>query len=322
MTKKELLSNACYPLVALAAWIVRLLPPKAEVLFLNAIRILFNPNTSDILFEGALCRFLKPRGAWVSVQSLLMHQWVDAKVELDLGDYIQRAYYLHGYPDFMPDLLRFCDADTHFFDIGANVGLISLGIATVTPQENIHAFEPVPATFERLRHNLAASFPRIECHRAAVSDANGEINLAIIDIDSGSSTVQGDYLVDRLKANRTEAKMRHESCPTVTFDSVWSRVASGKSGGKVAIKIDVEGHELSVLRGMGEFLGSSRMPVLIVCETHLANLPELRGMLESHGFQLRSPPAEILADPGLFGSAKDLIFHRDPLPRLPNLKPV
>lgn len=50
------------------------------------------------------------------------------------------------------------------------------------------------------------------------------------------------------------------------------------------------------------------------------DLAQLPGVDVVH--DLREFPWPFAADAGLFGSAQDLIFHRDPLPRLPNLKPV
>jgi len=39
-------------------------------------------------------------------------------------------------------------------DIGANVGMYSLVCTTLAPNVQIHAFEPLPIVFEKLRQNI------------------------------------------------------------------------------------------------------------------------------------------------------------------------
>ena len=312
MNKTQLLSTALYPVIAAVVAVVRLFPPEAEVLFCKTVRAIFNPQLADALFEKAFCRFLKPGGAKVSVDSLVVPHRVEARVQLDLGDYIQRRFYLHGCPDFMPALLRFCDDTTLFFDIGANVGLVSIGVAAVTPEQNVHAFEPIPATFRRMQENMEANYPSVHAHQIALSDREGEIKFATIDTDSGSATVEADYLERRMKTNRTPAEMRFETCRTTTFDSFWKLLPRPALEGirKIAAKIDVEGHEPAVLTGMQEFLRASPLDILIICETHFQNITRVRELVEPHGFSLLAPGEEAFGSKEHFGSAQDLTFYR------------
>lgn len=51
-------------------------------------------------------------------------------------------------------ILRLFDANSNFFDIGANVGWYSLNIYRHFPDAKVFAFEPIPATFNSLKRNI------------------------------------------------------------------------------------------------------------------------------------------------------------------------
>ena len=312
MNNTRKLATLIRPLASAAAYGLRFLPESAEKIFFKAIRRLINPSVSSELLEESLCVNLKNRGTRIDVSEVALSQWIPVRASLDVTDYIQRRFFLEGYPDFMPDLLRFCDSQTAFFDIGANIGMISLGVATVTPPGQIHSFEPVMKTFQQLKSNIDRNHPAISCHRIALSDSDGEISFATIGADSGSATTKTDYLRKRLIANRMSTAIQVETCPTQRFDTFWASLKEhpGAFLTKCAVKIDVEGHEIEVLGGMASFLAENKLETLIICETHWANLAKVRDVFESHAFKLVSPSEEIFESNELFGSAKDLVFRR------------
>jgi FkbM family methyltransferase len=290
---------------------LRLLPRKVEIGFFHLVRRVFNPELSSHLFEEAFCRFVKPRGTEVRVTNLTVPHSLAVDVSLDLGDYIQRSFYLYGYPHFMPDLLNFCDESTLFFDIGANVGLVSLGVATKIPQQNIFAFEPVAETFKRLLENTRANCPHIHLYQLALSDKAGEIKLATVGIDSGSASADFDYLKSRLSRN---TPIHYERCATQAFDDVWSSLPfQAAQSLRIAVKIDVEGHEVAVLKGMQGFLAQSSHDVFVVCETHYHNIDEVLKLFEASRFERLSPPGPVLRSCESFGRAQDLVFRKSPV---------
>jgi FkbM family methyltransferase len=62
-------------------------------------------------------------------------------------------------------------------DVGANIGYFSaLAAGLVGARGSVHAFEPLPESFARLRRNLAA-FNWAHAHLLAVSDVSGKTSL-------------------------------------------------------------------------------------------------------------------------------------------------
>lgn len=150
-------------------------------------------------------------------------------------------------------------------DIGANVGLVTLLLADKL--QHAILFEPNPIAAARARENLALNHLGFEVHELALSDQVGTVEVE----DAGG--------VD--SCNRTVVGFT-TSVPTIsvrrnTLDSFLAE-RSSRLAPISAVKIDVEGHENSVLRGMSGLLASHR-PKLVMFEylqrTNLAETLEL-----------------------------------------------
>ncbi len=144
-----------------------------------------------------------------------------------------------------------------FLDVGALHGVFALVFMALNPDGLVYAFEPHPASFAILQRNCA-SFRNITPIQAALSSSKGEIMMR---------EEWGIHLV---------AAEEGVPVPTVTGDSY--RDAD-------LIKIDVEGYELEVLRGLKKTLASR--PALLI-EVHPVrvgnNMDTLKALLESHGY--------------------------------------
>jgi len=110
-------------------------------------------------------------------------------------------------------------------DVGACVGAFSLEVLRVAAHSEIDAFEPSDMAWPYLQHNL--SWSRTNLHHVAVSDKNGVAMLACPDGRVGTETLHKDG---------------GRPVETVAIDSFIS-------GQVDVVKIDVEGHEIEVLKG-------------------------------------------------------------------------
>jgi len=142
-------------------------------------------------------------------------------------------------------------------DIGANVGLLTRQFCQQVGQNGrVYAFEPDPLTFQFLEYNTR-SFQNKELVQFAVSD-NQEPALLHLNLTSGA----GNSLLNQSHST--------ESVP-VTCISLDEFLKQHGNPSVDAIKIDVEGAELSVLRGMRQTV--TRLPGLkIIIEYCPANL--------------------------------------------------
>jgi FkbM family methyltransferase len=134
-------------------------------------------------------------------------------------------------------------------DVGANVGAYTLLFAHwVGPTGRVVAFEPAPDAAAGLRRHLAlnALASRVEVHEMAVSDRSGT---AFFDAVAASGS---NALVSAATASSLDVR-------TTTLDEFCS---AGDLRPRV-VKIDVEGAELSVLRGARRLLADPAVDIFV-----------------------------------------------------------
>lgn len=169
-----------------------------------------------------------------------------------------------------------------FLDIGANQGLYSVGAALNEQCQRIVAMEPVPATAQILRQNLALNKvapARYHVIEAALSDTAGEATIHVKPGHSGAATLaSGNGLSD--KPGLTD-KIRTIMGPGLD-------TALPAAGPRLAVKIDVEGHETIAIE---QLLTAACAPRIawIVCEVtpKWTDAKALRETLKAAGFRLR-----------------------------------
>jgi FkbM family methyltransferase len=140
------------------------------------------------------------------------------------------------------------------YDIGANIGLISLNIMRKRPDAIIHCFEPGPRQFRFLKKNILTNnlSGHANVHNLALGSTNGELEFVIHD-DSNSS---GDGFVDTGRAG-SGSLVRVQS---VRLDDWWRE--NGK-GVVHLLKIDTEGAELMILQNAVELISVCRPMILV-----------------------------------------------------------
>lgn len=169
--------------------------------------------------------------------------------------------------DLLPSLVERGD---WVLDIGANVGHYTLRLSELVGDEGrVIGFEPVPETFELLaRHAAIAPRRNITLINAAASDAPG---ISTMRVPCAPESGLRNYYRARLTADAQPAGF---GVLTVPIDSL---ALSRRVG---LVKIDTEGHELRVLRGMACLLERDR-PTLIVEDGD----PEVERFLGALGYR-------------------------------------
>jgi FkbM family methyltransferase len=158
-------------------------------------------------------------------------------------------------------------------DIGANVGLISLLLADKI--QHAILFEPNPAALARARENLVLNELPFEIHQLALSDQAGVVELENAGgVDSCNRTVVG-----------FTTSVPTISVPRSTLDGFLAE-RGALSAPITAVKIDVEGHENSVLRGMSGFLETQRPRLVMFEYLQRTNLEETLEIFSRAGYRI------------------------------------
>jgi FkbM family methyltransferase len=158
---------------------------------------------------------------------------------------------------------RFVPRDRDSIDVGANVGVHSYFLARWS--RSVHAFEPNPRLVEYLRRAVSRN---VAVSAIALSDSTGMARLSIprlhgVEADPYASI---EPRVASLRANEFGAAVDEVEVRTAPLDSLRMTEIG-------FIKIDVEGHELSVLRGARETLERDRPTLLIELDQRYLEQP-------------------------------------------------
>jgi FkbM family methyltransferase len=145
-------------------------------------------------------------------------------------------------------------------DVGANVGYISAVAAScVGTTGEVHGFEPLPECFERLE-TLRRLNPVFKFHfnNVAVGAEDGSLAIAY--------NPNGEARNASLVPHKTrDLRVQTKQVPVRRLDEYIAQSIASPEKIRL-IKIDVEGFEFSVLRGMERFFSNTSFRPPIICE--------------------------------------------------------
>ncbi|QPN65927.1 FkbM family methyltransferase [Synechococcus sp. CBW1006] len=151
-------------------------------------------------------------------------------------------------------LLALCDQETLFVDIGANIGLFSLLIASQTGAK-VLAFEPVRSTFQALVRNCSH---------------NRHLNVAPLNLALGSASTAVEITalpgsgINQVVSARERQGVPRQWAPQLLLDQLLIEYLINLNH-KTVIKIDVERYEFEVLEGARQIL-SANLPIALCVE--------------------------------------------------------
>ena len=128
-----------------------------------------------------------------------------------------------------------------FIDIGANQGLYTICAASNNYCDKVYAFEPVKNTFSYLKENTFINNLNKKCIliNKGISDKKKTIDVSINRNHSGAANLRNGH--------NEGNEYNKEKIDLINFKELNDLVKYEK-GTKIIVKIDVEGHEESVLK--------------------------------------------------------------------------
>jgi FkbM family methyltransferase len=169
-----------------------------------------------------------------------------------------------------------------FYDIGANVGVFTLYAGRRIGDGQIYAFEPHIGTAASLLGNIQENGLErtVRLFSCALSDRPGFFEFAYGDFAPGTSFSQlGD-------AASSEDASRPQSPELKFATSIDALIDDGVIRPPDLVKIDVDGQELEILRGMTGLLRGPRPPRAIQVEVNMDEKETLCGFLNDCDFDL------------------------------------
>lgn len=251
---------------------------------------------------------------------------LDLKLTLNLDSYIDYLVAVQGHYD-KESLEKICsllskqnfsnNGEVVFFDIGSNIGIMSLYVSRRMPDVYVHAFEPISENYYQNKMNQIINNLSYPLHRIILGVKNqkeveiyyssaplkqefGKLNMGTASIYTGG--------------NRNRDKF--ELCKMMTFDTFWIEHIDSyfqENIRKCVIKIDVEGAELDVISGMKEFLSSNRKTeVVLVVELLFDSIRDrcekVIDLMESLGYELHNYSDKKIEDHKNLSSGNYIFF--------------
>jgi FkbM family methyltransferase len=186
-----------------------------------------------------------------------------------------RARELGGERELVEEYVNLLTDETVVWDVGANIGVFSLFAARANAQ--VYAFEPDPGFEQRLERNIYLNGQQssIVTHNLALNDTPGETTLFTDGVAGMSPGLSKNPQEEREEVIVDQHRGDELNIPTPDV-----------------LKVDVEGAEGGVIRGMDGILEEIET---IMIELHPTMLPrfndepeKIQDSIESYGFSVSS----------------------------------
>ena len=174
---------------------------------------------------------------------------------IDESDFVQRRY-LTGEASSEQDFIACISQEIKksngdFVDVGANVGFYSLLFASIS-SKSVFAFEPLDYNSNQLRKNCDLNgFQNISIFSFGLSDHSDYSNIHYHVFNKGAADSSTNR--DGLSFLKKSQNVKFERLDTI----------KGLSNNISLMKIDVEGHELNVIKGARQTIQNQRPDIFV-----------------------------------------------------------
>jgi len=179
--------------------------------------------------------------------------WADLSTGMHEG-----VFFLGEYERAITELTKLLvQAGNICFDVGANFGWYTTLFHKLTgPLGEVHAFEPVPSTFDELIRNYELNsdppLKRVRLNNLALGNEAGAFKVNLFsDLTTGHASLSDQ--------GRTDATSF--DCRAVTLDSYLEENSIRKVD---FVKVDIEGSELNFLKGAGSLFNLASPPFILM----------------------------------------------------------
>lgn len=202
-----------------------------------------------------------------------------------------KRLYEAGTSTVLIDALKPGDA---FIDVGAHIGYFSLIASSLVGQQGrIYSFEPEEKNHAALLNHLKLNnTTNVQPYRWAISSSVGVADLFVHPLHDGAHAI---WDIKSRLYEKDRAQITRVPVFTTSLDAMFQ---NGAPLNLKAIKIDVEGFEMEVLKGMQTVLSTARVPVVIV-EINQGLLPvtktseqEIREFMVRRGYSILADDPE------------------------------
>ena len=145
------------------------------------------------------------------------------------------------------------------FDVGANVGNYSLLVKSYMPSADVYAFEPARATYLKLLDHIINAERDVKLFNIGFSDSEKTVELFSYAIEGEGASLLAS-IDQRLPTQELEVKT--SASEQIKVNTIDNFCAANKIDRIDFLKLDVEGHELSVLQGARCMLTEGAISIL------------------------------------------------------------
>ena len=227
---------------------------KIRAASLVKLRLNENGHLSTFACENAFDAY-RPTTLWIKEEGTM--RWIDSEVRS--GDV--------------------------FMDIGANIGIYTIAAAhRVGSGGTVYAFEPHKVNALSLLRNVGLSqlSERVRVFSCALSDESRVLEFFYRSLESASTASQ----LGHTQIPGSDAKFRPVAAEMVFATTVDRLIADGVILPPHLIKIDVDGNEIQILRGMQQLLSGAQRPRAVQVELNVGEQQAITQFMQRCGYEL------------------------------------
>lgn len=157
-------------------------------------------------------------------------------------------------------------------DVGAYTGFYAIGAVLIGCHSNVHAIEPNPEVYNRMKENIRVNGANITLHRVAVSHY-GSPPMAMMGLKKSTRLTSAGSITIDLGVHTHTIPVECKPLDQVIDEPVG------------VIKIDVENHEPAVLRGAKNILDAYHPSLIIEALTDAQADFITQYLVDEHGYE-------------------------------------